>query len=99
MADRQREGVGRVVGFCRGGQAQYPLHHIDYLALFRSAVTHHGLLDLQRRILKNWDFVAVGRQEDDTAAVGYGDAGGDIRVEKKLFHADRLRLESVKQFL
>ena len=55
MADRAREGVGRVVGLGVVVEVQEAADHIGYLALICSARPHNRLLNLHGGIFPHLD--------------------------------------------
>ena len=84
MAQRQSNGIGRIIRSRRGRQRAYTLDHIHYLLLLRSSIAHNGLFDLQRSIFENIDAGLSACEKYDSPAVRHGNAGSYIRIEKKL---------------
>ena len=69
VADSDCKGVGRVIR-CRNFRKieKQPDHCLD-LGFFRTTVPDHGVLDLQRRILVNGQFVLRGDQQRDSSCM------------------------------
>ena len=84
MAQRKRHGIRRVVRSWDGFQPAYAAHHVHDLRFFSAAIADDRLLDLKRRVLKNFHARVLTRQQDHSPAVRYGDARGDIRIKKQL---------------
>ena len=60
--------------------------HILDLMLGGVAVAHHGLLDLHGFVLVDGDTGLLDGKQNDTAALGDADAGGDVLTEEQLFN-------------
>lgn len=52
MANSQRHGIGRIVGFRCCRKRKYSADHVDDLIFLGSAIADNGLLDLERGIFK-----------------------------------------------
>ena len=97
MADRQGQGVRRIVRPGNAVQLQKPARHIHDLPLLRLSVAHHRLLDLAGGILKDGHPPALRRQQENSPGLGHADARSDIVVEKQLLHCHGLGLELGQQ--
>ena len=97
MAQRNGNGVRRVV---RPGDLlhmQKPPRHIHHLALFRLAVADDGLLDLHRCVLKQRDPRLGDGKQDHAAAMADADTCCDIMPPEQLLDRDSVRRGDLQQ--
>jgi len=99
MAERDGDGVRRVVRLRHGLQGQDAAHHVHDLLFVRTAITDDRLLDLQRRVFIDLQPGLIAREQDDAAAMGNGDAGRDIRIEKQLLDRHHFRVKLRDEFI
>ena len=97
MTKSDGKRVRRVVrsGYIR--QMQHAPHHFHDLPFLGAAIADYALLDLERCILINRDAFLPACKQKDTPAVGNAYAGGDVRIEKQLFHGHGFRPEGIQQ--
>ena len=81
MADRAREGVGRVVGLGVVIEVQKTADHIGYLTLICSARPHNRLLNLHGGIFPHLDARKGTGNERRAARMCRGDGRANIRPE------------------
>ena len=92
MADRAREGVGRVVGLGVVIEVQEAADHIGYLTLICSARPHNRLLNLHGGIFPHLDARKGTGNERSAARMCRGDGRADIRPEIDALDRRRMRL-------
>ena len=78
MAQRDGDGIGRIVRPGHAVQPEQAARHIHDLMLLRLAVADDGLLDLHGCVFKQRHARPLDGEQDDAASVRNADAGRDI---------------------
>ena len=99
MAQRDGDGVRRVVRARDVLHFEKSARHVHDLPLFRAAVADHRLLDLVGRVLKKRRTELLHRQQDHAAPVRNADAGGDVVPEKQLLDRHGVRVHCAQQLV
>ena len=91
-ADRDREGIGGIVGSWQLLHVEHQLHHPLDLALVGAAVASDGHLDLVRPIFEHGDAALGGREQDDAARLADGERSHDVAIEEEPLDAQEGRI-------
>lgn len=78
MAQRDGDGIGRIVRPGHAVQPEQAARHIHDLMLLRLAIADDGLLDLHGRVFKQRHARPLDGEQDHTASVRNANAGRDI---------------------
>ena len=97
MADRYGQRVCRVVRPRHGLKVQHTPYHLHHLFLLRTTVTGYREFDLKRCVFVHGHALLFSGKDYHAPAVSDGDAGRNIRVEKKLFYRYRVMPERINQ--
>ena len=90
VADRAGERVGGV-GAGVSGQSEQPFHHVLHLFFFCVALADHGLLDLQRSVLRDREARDHRRADRGAARLAQQQRGLRIHIDEDLLDRHLLR--------
>jgi len=99
VRDCDAERVGRVEGRGRFAKLQQNANHLLNLLLLGRAVADDRLLYEPRRVLRDFDPGALGREEHDAPNVSELQRGLRVDGEERLFHGANVRPELLYQSL
>ena len=97
VADRDREGVGRVLGVRRHLEREQLLDHARDLVLVGAARAADGVLDLLGRVRDDVEPALAGGEHDDAARLPDGERARRVLAEVDVLHRDDLHEVLVEQ--
>src|SRR5262249_33268672 len=91
VADRDRNGVGRVVRRRGGRQPEQRLHHLSHLRLLGAAEADDRAFDLRRRVLDDRDARRRRGEQRDAARVAEAQRAPDVLRVEDVLDGDAVR--------